>query len=66
MSITWQIDNFTAFKDILETRKLFSKCACCIHCLQSLGGSSREWLVGDTTWHRVCCSWPLQQPLPAP
>lgn len=32
MSITWQIDNFTAFKDILETRKLFSKCACCIHC----------------------------------
>ena len=29
MSITWQIDNFAAFKDILETRKLFSKCAPC-------------------------------------
>ena len=27
MSITWHIDNLSAFKDILETRKLFSKCA---------------------------------------
>ena len=38
MSITWQIDNFTAFKDILETRKLFSKCAPLLmrqHCKRS-------------------------------
>lgn len=25
LSVTWHIDNFSAFKDILETRKLFSK-----------------------------------------
>ena len=39
MSITWHIDNLSAFKDILETRKLFSKCgdplwaAACSACL---------------------------------
>ena len=27
MSITWNIDNLSAFKDILETRKLFSRYA---------------------------------------
>ena len=32
VSITWQIDNFSAFKDILETRKLFSKYAGSQHC----------------------------------
>ena len=25
LTVTWHIDNFSAFKDILETRKLFSK-----------------------------------------
>ena len=25
LAVTWHIDNFSAFKDILETRKLFSK-----------------------------------------
>ena len=25
--VYWKIDNFLAFKDILETRKLFSRCA---------------------------------------
>lgn len=35
LAVTWHIDNFLAFKDILETRKLFSKYVC--HQLSCLG-----------------------------
>ena len=46
-SFTWKVENFLSFKDIMETRKIFSKFFQAGGCELRLGG----WFLSD---HQTC------------
>lgn len=46
-SFTWKVENFLSFKDIMETRKIFSKFFQAGGCELRLGG----WFLSD---HEIC------------
>ena len=43
---TWRIENWTAWKDVMETRKIFSRCASHAHCRCGSGLGSASTSCG--------------------